>query len=178
MNESHKPLEGSTPIPDYLTRQEQEYDPLPRLNNLIRKKITNLGLLNANGIDLLDNAIKATFDTAIDQGLKTEAIRAMGRYKKGKRLTKEGIDYKDELEKGEREISPVLKLADLIVNKLAGMDDLSDEQLEELDISINAAHKGAREPVEISKADALMTTFFCRRATTYKYRSRMACPKP
>src|SRR3989344_2759767 len=108
MDKSRESIEGSTPLPDFLTRQEIEYDQLPQLNDLIRKKVINLGMLNKMGIDLLDNTIEATFDAAIDQGLKAEAIKAMGRYKKGRRLTKQGVGYKDELEKEEREISPVV----------------------------------------------------------------------
>ncbi len=158
--------EGETPLPAYLSRESQD-DPLPRLTLLIDTKITNITNLNRRGMELLDDQIVGAFGTAIDQGLKGEAIQEMRRFKKGYQLTREGLIYKDELERDERTKSPVLKLADLIVNKIAGLDALSDEELGALDSSIQAAYTEARKD-QNPNADAIMSLFFTegRKLTT------------
>ncbi len=83
----------------------------------------------------------------------------MRRFKKGRQLTKEGLIYKNELERKERSKHPVLKLADLIINKMAGMDVLSDNEIRELDNSIQTAYREARQDPK-SGADALMSAYF------------------
>ncbi len=84
-------------VPGYLSREAKE-NPVPRLRDLIFKKIQDIHYFNDTGIKLLDDQILHTFDTVLDQKLQGEVANDMKQFKKGRRLSREGIDYKKEWE--------------------------------------------------------------------------------
>lgn len=152
-------LKGGQPaIPGYLSREVKD-KPVPRLRDQISKKIRNIHSLNGAGIKLIDDQIMRTFDAVLDQQLQGEAALDMKRFSIGPRLSREGIEYKKEMSERDWQRSPTLKLAELIVIKTAGMDALSDEELEELDRSIQDTYKGI-DGIKKQRAAWLMDKYF------------------
>lgn len=153
-------------VPGYLSR-EAKVNPVPQLRNLIFKKIKHIHFYNDAGIKLLDDQIMHTFDTVLDQRLQSEVVDDIKRFKKGCSLSREGIEYKKAIESEYWEQNPTLKLADLIIVKTAGMDALSDEELEKLDRLIQDTHKESRA-IKKQRSDWLMEQYFTvgRKLTT------------
>ncbi len=153
-----KAKEDQPELPDYLSREAKE-NPVPQLRDLILKKIQDIHTYNNTGIKFLDDQIMHTFDTVLDQKLHSEAASDMKRFKKGRALSKEGIEYKKEISSDDWQQSPTLKLAELIIIKTAGMDALSDEELEDLDHSIQDTYRGI-DGIKRQRADFLMKQYF------------------
>lgn len=158
-----EPLEGDTPIPDFLARSnEREAAPedlLGVLKQAIKIKLIWLYELNIRGIKLVDSSIEGSFEHLIDAGLRQEAVDKMRFYRKGRKLSKEGMELKNQLDKKERENNPVLNLAQLILNKIAAADVLSDAELNELDNSIEQAYKEA-QAFDVPTIDNIMGKYF------------------
>lgn len=153
-----EPKRGQPTLPGYLNREAKD-NPVSRLRDQIFKKILNIHSLNGTGIKLIDDQIMRTFDAVLDHKLQGEAALDMKRFSKGRRLSREGIEYKKEMSAKGWQQSPTLKLAELIVIKTAGMDALSDEELKELDRSIQDTYKGIGGAKK-QRATWIMDTYF------------------